>query len=512
MSTPHRVVVVGAGMAGLVSALQLARRGLAVTVVDMALGPGGKVHQRQVQGLAIDSGPTVFTMRWIFDQIFESVGTTLEAELQISPLPLLARHFWEDGSRLDLHAGREQSIEAVRAFSGSAEAGRFAEFCEMARRVYGALEGPFIRGTAPSLMGMPGRLGARGLAVLTELGPMRSLWDRLGMHFQDPRLRQLFARYATYCGSSPWLAPATLMLIADVELQGVWSVQGGMHALALCLERLARREGVDFRYGVRCERIEAPRRQVQGVQLDSGERLQADSVVFNGDAAALRTGLLGPAVQPAVPREGGTRSLAAITWSVAAPTAGVALDRHNVFFQKDYASEFQDIFLKARLPRQPTVYVCAQDRGAGLPAPVGPERLLCLVNAPATGDGPFLSPQEIEQCEHESFSLLSRCGLSLTLQPDNHLRTDPRDFHQRFPATGGALYGQATHGWMSAFARSGAATPIQGLFLAGGSVHPGPGVPMAAMSGVQAAAALMASPALTKRSPPVATSGGMSMR
>lgn len=508
----HRVVIVGAGMGGLVSALQLARQGLAVTVVESGHGPGGKVHQRWVQGRGIDSGPTVFTMRWIFDRIFESVGTTLEAELQISPLPILARHFWEDGSRLDLYADRQRSVEAVRAFAGPAEADRFAGFCDMARRVYTALEGPFIRSSAPTLLGMPGRLGTSGLSVLAELGPMRNLWDRLGMHFRDPRLRQLFARYATYCGSSPWLAPATLMLIADVELQGVWSVQGGMHALARCLERLALRQGVVFHYGSDCTQIDIERRKVTGVRLANGDRLPADSVVFNGDVAALRAGLLGPSAQAAAPREPGTRSLSAITWSVVAPTSGVALDRHNVFFQKDYASEFQDIFTHQRLPRQPTVYLCAQDRGVGWTAPGQAERMLCLVNAPATGDGIHLSKQEIQTCEQASLSLMSRCGLNLRLQPGNHVRTDPREFHLRFPATGGALYGQATHGWMSAFARSGANTPIRGLFLAGGSVHPGPGVPMAAMSGVQAAAALMASPALTRRSRPVATSGGMSMR
>jgi 1-hydroxycarotenoid 3,4-desaturase len=193
----------------------------------------------------------------------------------------------------------------------------------------------------------------------------------------------------------------------------------------------------------------------------------------------------------------------------------VALDRHNVFFTSDYASEFNDIFKAQRLPRRPTVYICAQDRGTGSSTsvlPGQPERLLCLVNAPAVGDGSTLTPQALDLCEQTSFSMVARCGLKLSLQPASHLRTDPRDFHQRFPATGGALYGQATHGWMSAFERPGAVTPIQGLFLAGGSVHPGPGVPMAAMSGQQAAAALLASPALTRRSPLAATSGGMSMR
>ncbi len=508
----HRVVVIGAGMAGLSSALELAHRGLDVTVVEAAAGPGGKIHQRWVGDVPIDSGPTVFTMRWVFDQLLGSVGTSLEAELRIEPLSVLARHFWDDGSRLDLFADRERSQAAVHDFAGALEAQRFAAFCDMARRVYAALEGPFIRSTVPTLWNLPGRLGPRGLGVLRELGAMRSLWHSLGQQFRDPRLRQLFARYATYCGSSPWLAPATLMLIADVELQGVWSVSGGMHALAAALERLARQRGAVFRYGAACERIELSGTRVQGVVLEGGERLPADSVVFNGDVAALRQGLLGAPLVRAAPRDAGTRSLSALTWSVHAPTDGLALDRHNVFFQGDYASEFTDIFERGRLPQRPTVYVCAQDRGTSVPPPTGAERLLCLVNAPARGDTGLPGEEEIRTCETTSFSLLARCGLNLALTPDNHVRTDPKDFHLRFPATGGALYGQATHGWMSAFARSGATTPIEGLFLAGGSVHPGPGVPMAAMSGVQAAAALMASPALTRRSPRAATSGGTSMR
>jgi 1-hydroxycarotenoid 3,4-desaturase len=506
------VVVIGAGMAGLVSALQLASQGLAVTVLESAAGPGGKVRQLQVGGAAIDSGPTVFTMRWVFDQIFASAGTTLEAELKITKLPVLARHFWEDGSSLDLFADPARSLDAVKQFAGAAEAQRFEAFCQMAKKVYAALEGPFIRSPSPTFLQMPSRLGLGGLGVLTQLGPMRSLWDSLGQHFKDPRMRQLFARYATYCGSSPWEAPATLMLIAQVELDGVWSVQGGMHALAQCLARLAAERGVVFRYGCGCERIELQSGRVSGVQLTTGERLAAGSVVFNGDTAALRTGLLGAAAQAAVPAKVPPRSLSAVTWSVHAPTQGLALDRHNVFFTGDYAAEFKDIFGAQRLPRTPTVYVCAQDRGAGdTPLPGQSERLLCLVNAPAVGDRNTLTPEAIEACQTTSFSLLQRCGL--TIAPDSpSQRTTPMQFHQLFPATGGALYGQATHGWMSAFARPGAQSPIPGLFLAGGSVHPGPGVPMAAMSGQQAAAALMASLGLTRRSPRGATSGGTLMR
>lgn len=512
MTDTERVVVVGAGIGGLVTALRLAHAGLDVTVVEAAATPGGKLRQIEVDGAPIDSGPTVFTLRGVFDSLFDTVGTRLESELRLNPLPVLARHWWAEGGTLDLYADAERSAQAVANFAGGDEARRFEAFCRQAREVYRTLQGPYMDGPRPTMAGLGLSLGWRGMGVLAGLGPMSSLWSSLGRHFRDPRLRQLFARYATYTGSSPWQAPATLMLIAQVELDGVWSVDGGMHALARALERLARARGARFRYGQRCERIELTRGRVSGVLLAQGERLPAERVVFNGDAAALRGGLLGQPVQHAVPSRAPPRSLSAVTWSVHAPTRGVPLDRHNVFFHSDYATEFQDIFGHGRLPARPTVYVCAQDRGAGLPTPEGAERLLCLVNAPAVGDGPSLTPEAIDECETTSFQLLRRCGLKIRHANPPAVRTTPADFHRLFPATGGALYGQATHGWMSPFQRPGANTPVPGLFLAGGSVHPGPGVPMAALSGQRAAEAVLASLASTSRSPRVATSGGTSMR
>jgi 1-hydroxycarotenoid 3,4-desaturase len=354
-----------------------------------------------------------------------------------------------------------------------------------------------------------GDLGLRGLGVLAQLGPMRSLWQQLGQQFSDPRLRQLFARYATYCGSSPWESPATLMLIAQVEMDGVWSVEGGMHGMAQALARVARRHGAVFRYQSTCQRIEQRQGRVSGVHLQSGEFLPADRVIFNGDAGALRQGLLGDDIRRAVPKDAPPRSLSALTWSMHTPTEGVKLDRHNVFFQSTYASEFEDIFERQRLPHSPTVYVCAQDRPAQL-APGQAERIFCLVNAPACGDGNGITEEALEQCQTHTFQHLQQLGLSLQPTPLNSLRTTPQDFHRRFPASGGALYGQATHGWTSIFSRPGSTTPLQGLYLAGGSVHPGPGVPMAALSGQRAAEAVMASLASTKTFQTGATFGGMS--
>jgi 1-hydroxycarotenoid 3,4-desaturase len=391
------------------------------------------------------------------------------------------------------------------------EAKRFMEFCKQARAVYDALEGPFIRSQSPTLTSMSGDLGLRGLAVLAALGPMSNLWDALRQHFHDIRLQQLFGRYATYCGSSPWQAPATLMLVTQVELDGVWAVKGGMHALAKTLARLAEAKGVKIRYSSPCASIATEGQCVSGVTLADGEFIAADSVVFNGDASALGQGLLGQQVKRAVPALAvSKRSLSAVTWSVHAETEGFPLDRHNVFFQPDYQREFSDIFSRGRLPQTPTVYVCAQDRGLDEAAPER-DRLLVLVNAPAEG-GRHLTESEIDACEHHSFSLLARYGLTIKRTQHNSLRTIPSDFHRMFPGSGGALYGMATHGWMSAFARSGASTRIPGLYLAGGSVHPGPGVPMAAMSGQLAAATLMGHLDSTSKSRRVVISGGMSTR
>jgi 1-hydroxycarotenoid 3,4-desaturase len=503
------VVVVGAGMGGLTSALRLAHYGYEVTVLDSQSQAGGKVHTRDVASSKVDSGPTVFTMRWVFEELFNEVGADLESELSLTSLEILARHFWPDGSALDLSANAEQSEDNIAAWSSPAEALRFRKFCDVARKTYQTLEGPFIRSARPNMLSIMTRLGPQGLLHLGSLGPMSSLWQQMEAHFKDERLRQLFGRYATYCGSSPWEAPATLMLIAQVEMDGVWSVKGGMTALSGALVRLSQERGARFRFNSTCKRILKRQGRVCGVVLQTGEEIEADAVVFNGDANALRQGLLSDEVRSAVPANAPARSLSALTWSVYAKAQGVTLDRHNVFFHKQYASEFEDIFKHKRLPRNPTVYVCAQDQ-PGHPDADQPQRLLCLVNAPAVGDQDSLQEEAIVQCQEESFQHLERLGLKLEISTTNCVRTSPQECHQRFPASGGALYGQATHGWTSIFSRPGSRTPLPGLFLAGGSVHPGPGVPMAAMSGRLAAEDLMASHGLTNMFHKTATSGGTS--
>jgi 1-hydroxycarotenoid 3,4-desaturase len=373
--------------------------------------------------------------------------------------------------------------------------------------VWETLRDTFLHAQQTSVVGLTRRVGLLRPGALLAIRPFETMWRALGRHFADPRLRQLFGRYATYCGASPFQAPATLMLIAHAEREGVWLVEGGMQRLAQALETLARRVGVTLRYGARVERIEADGGRVAGVRLAGGERIDAGAVVVNADPAALTAGLFGEAVRAAVPSAAGERSLSAFTVAQLGTVAGPALARHTVFFSADYPGEFADL-AAGRTPREPTVYVCAQDRPD---APPGPERLFMLINAPASGDGGAWPQEAVEACEQAIRRRLATCGLQMTPREGPVIST-PADFARRFPATGGALYGPAMHGWAAAFRRPGARTRIAGLYLAGGGAHPGAGVPMAALSGGLAAQALMADRASTRRFLPAATPGGMSTR
>jgi 1-hydroxycarotenoid 3,4-desaturase len=496
-----RVVVIGAGVGGLVAALLLASKGFAVTVVEAHHGPGGKMREVRVAGQAMDAGPTVFTMRPVFESIFDEAGETLGDHVTLKPVTVLAKHAWDTSSgeegaagkqdqTLDLFASREESADAIGRFSSPDEGRRYLAFCREAAAMHDTLEHSFMRVDRPSQVALVLRAG---LGPMLRTRPFTSMWSALSRHFNDPRLRQLFGRYATYCGSSPYLSPATLMLIAHVEQEGVWLVEGGMHRLAQALAALVTAKGGSIRYDTKVSRILADGGRASGVVLADGETLAADAVVMNGDSHALASGLLGPEMGKHVPATAvSSRSLSAITWNMVARTDGFALSRHNVFFSSDYRSEFDALVTQRRLPREPTVYICAQDRDdQGYCTQPGSERLLVLVNAPANGDTHIYDQKEVDQCQQAMLQKLARCGLHLSPQQASPTVTTPTDFSRLFPATGGALYGRATHGAMASFQRPGSRSKLKGLYLTGGSVHPGAGVPMVALSGQIAASSLI---------------------
>jgi 1-hydroxycarotenoid 3,4-desaturase len=324
------------------------------------------------------------------------------------------------------------------------------------------------------------------------------MWSALSGYFRTPELRQLFGRYATYTGSSPFEAPATLNLIAHVESQGVWRVTGGMSALARALEDLARGLGVELVFGADIASIDVRSGRVAGVVTRDGSRFPAHAVIANTDVSALGRLLGGSSRAPRAtpPKE---RSLSAVTWACAGTASGFPLLHHNVFFSDDCTGEFHALFTERRMPATPTVYVCAQGLG----------RFFTIINAPATGDEPSRwNETEQRRCEEATSMALERAGLSIRATASEW--TTPRDFEARFPTSGGALYGPAARGALSSFSREGARTKIRGLYLAGGSVHPGPGLPMVSLSGQLAASCVREDLASIAPSRAVVTSGSTS--
>ncbi len=505
------VAIIGAGIGGLASAARLAARGCQVTVLEKESGPGGKVRQLPVGEAAIDAGPTVFTLRDVFDDLFRECGAELDARVTVRRAGILARHGWGPGRQLDLHADPVRSEEAIGDFAGAAAAAGYRSFRAEAARIHGILDKSFMR---DSKVAWPGplmwRIGLHRVGDLIAIRPYESLWKVLGEHFADPRLRQLFGRYATYCGSDPFRTPATLMLIAHVEAQGVWLIDGGMSALAGAIERLAREQGASLRYGAHVARIETARGRASAVILANGERIAADAVIVNADPAALASGAFGAAARATRPMASRDRSLSAMVWLAHTKATGFPLQRHNVLFGPDYTEEFTHI-RAGRPPAEPSVYVCAQDRDESSAAPHDRERLQIIVNAPANGDTHDYTHEERERCTHAMMRSLSRCGLELE-EPLPHSLLTPNEFAALSPSTGGAIYGRASHGWAASFLRQGTRTRIPGLYCAGGSTHPGAGVPMAALSGRLASETVLRDLASMRRYHPVAMRGGTSTR
>ncbi|MEL6204271.1 MAG: FAD-dependent oxidoreductase, partial [Pseudomonadota bacterium] len=317
-------------------------------------------------------------------------------------------------------------------------------------------------------------------------------------------------RYATYVGGSPYRSPAVLGLIWHAEASGVWRVKGRMHRLATAMAGLAERLGVEIACDCPVAAIDTSGGRVRGVVTRDGTRLRTGAIVHAGDPKALADGLLGEGVSGAVPpRAVAPRSLSAHVMAFAAEPQGADLAYHNVFFGDEPTKEFGPID-HGQLPTDPTVYVCAEDRGGGAPPPGTLERFETIVNAPPTAPAAPKSEEETEACLTATLTRLARSGLHFAPPPSRAALTTANEFGALFPGSDGSLYGRSPHGLTAAFDRPQATSRVAGLYLAGGGAHPGAGIPMATLSGRHAAEAILTARASTSPSRPTAMPGGMS--
>jgi 1-hydroxycarotenoid 3,4-desaturase len=482
--TPN-IVVIGAGIGGLTATLRLAHSGARVTVLDSHDAPGGKMRTRPSVAGPVDAGPTVLTLKHVFDTLFHDVGADIADHVTLLPEPILARHFWPDGTQLDLMADPAESLRNIRDVFGGRAAQQFTAFRDQTAQLFDAFDAPMMQSQAPTLAGMTAQV-LRNPALIPAMQSHRTMTRALSRRFSDPRLVQLFGRYATYVGGVPDRSPALLNLISQAEGRGVWHVVGGMHKLAQAIADLATLHGATFHYNTHVTRVETQDGRIAAVQTDAG-RIKADAVLFNGDPQALHTGLLGTGVTQAAPAQT-PRSLSAYVASFASTATGLPLAGHNVIFADDPATEYAPLS-RDQMQTDPTLYICAQDRFGGQ-TPTGPERFELIMNASPT---PQTTPdhKEAETCLTIITNRLRSRGLHLDPWPTVADLTMPQDFNTVFPASHGSLYGRSPQGLLAAFKRPTARTPIAGLYLAGGGAHPGAGVPMAALSGQHAGAAML---------------------
>jgi 1-hydroxycarotenoid 3,4-desaturase len=501
------IIVIGAGIGGLASALRLSAAGRKVLVLERHAHAGGKMRTVPSSAGPIDAGPTVMTMRPVFEDLFRAAGTRLSDHVELEQQHILARHFWSDGSSLNLFSDHNKSQQAIATLSGKKDAQAFAQFSADAKRLFDAFEAPMMHAAKPSQAALIKQV-ARDPGLFRAMDPLRSLAGSLARKFNDPRLRQLFGRYATYVGGDPSHAPALLSLIWHAEASGVWAIKGGMQKLARALANLIEDQGGEIIYGTGVGDIIFERGQISGVRTDDGQVIATNQVIFNGDPRALSLGLLGSDATAAVPTSAvEPRSLSAYVWSFAATPKGRDLVHHNVFFADTPEAEF-DAISKGQVPQDATLYLCAQDRNDSATAPQKQERFEIIMNGAPIGADP--SKEEFETCRTQTFNRLGAMGLSFDEMPTEQALTTPKSFEALFPGSAGSLYGRSPHGLTAGLKRPTARTTLKGLYLAGGGAHPGAGIPMAALSGKHAAEAILTDLASTSTSPKTATRGGMS--
>ncbi|MBS1561485.1 MAG: phytoene desaturase [Bacteroidetes bacterium] len=474
MSARHRVVVIGGGIGGLTAATRLAARGFSVDLFEQHPTLGGKMSRRTFDGCTFDTGPSLLTMPFVFESFFSSVGTSLAQELTLTRIDPQCRYHWSDGSTLNAHDSIDAlsaSISAIDAADGLAVRSYLAQ----AARVYEATKDVFIFN---DFAGVGEFFKRRNLPLLRHLRAMRftqRLHDLHASTFCDPRIVQLFDRFATYNGSSPYLAPATLMVIPHVEFAfGAWYPMGGMYTVAEAYERVARRHGVRIHCSTGVQRILHRDRRVTGVALADGTIVEADHVISNCDEYLTRTMLLDE------PRTAPTdRSCSGYVMMMSVDAAGHALKHHNVFFSDNYRREFDDIFSKRVHPTDMTIYLSRSSHTDPSQAVAGRENWFLLMNAPATSEPPP------ERYADQVLTRLRTFGI------DSHVRQmeimTPSDIERNTMSFHGALYGSSSNSMFSAFLRPRIrSTRVRNLWYVGGSAHPGGGVPLVTISGMLA--------------------------
>ena len=474
--TGRRVVVVGGGLGGLAVAVRLAAQGARVTICEGAARFGGKMNRWEVDGFRFDTGPSLITMPWVFADTFAAAGARIEDYAEIVAVDPLAEYHFADGTRFRYTSRMPEWLDTIRRIEPRDVEG-FWRFLALGSRLFEVSRHAFFDRSPWT------RADMGVLRALRHL-PVRHGWGNyhqtVAAHFRSPILQQLFDRYPTYVGSSPYDAPATLAVIPYIEHAfGGWYVRGGLYGIVQGLLALAELLGIALLPSTAVTRIDHAGGRVEAVVTAGGRRIAADSIVVNADASTVPA-LLDAGAPGLAERD---RSLSGVVMLLALRDTVPALAHHAVYFSGDYPREFGDLFTHRTFPGEPTVYVSAPSRIDRTIVPGGRgETLFVMANAPAIGSA--WTTEDTAGAEQRIFGQLARAGF-----PDVTPLIVARDvwtpgrFERCLGAPGGAIYGTHSHGWRRAFLRPpNRDRRLRGLYYVGGSTHPGGGTPTVLMS------------------------------
>lgn len=497
---PRCAIVIGGGLAGLASAVELASHGVGVTIVERNAHLGGKMNVLSERGYTFDMGPTIITLPQVLRGIIRRSGRRPEDWINLVNLDPQWRCHYEDGVVIDLRRKLADTITGLeKQFPGKGAGRGFESFVEYSRRMLRLSEKVFFYRDLGGVLDMmfsppkdPGLLGdVLAMRMYSTVGAT------VHKHIAEPHARQMCEHFLQYVGSSPFLAPAILSLIAACQTDhGCWYPLGGTRMVARALAEIAREQGIDVRLGVGVSKINHEGGKARGVTLDDGTVLRADVVISNCDVQRTNRELLDtPGAR------GEARAIArAYTPACSGVVLYLGLSRryehlahHNFLFSKDSHAEFSDIYGAGIPARDPTIYLAAPSRSDPEQAPPGHEALYALIHTP------FARPDhqwegaggQLERYRPVILDKLKRFGMR---DIEEHIVVDrwltPNGIERLYNAEGGAIYGLASHGKLKGgFKPRNRSRVLKGLYLAGGSVNPGPGVPMVLMSGVTAARA-----------------------
>lgn len=475
-----KALVIGAGIGGIATALRLRKKGYRVTVLEANDYAGGKLHAISVGPYRFDLGPSLFTMPQFVDELFRLFDKDPKNHFSYIRKDTICNYFWDDGTFFSAKAVPETFASAAAATFNEPE-DRILDYLHNSKVKYDLTAPLFLESSLHKLNTYLSTGTLKAMTQIHRLDLSRSLHQTNASYFKNPKLIQLFNRYATYNGSSPYITPGIMSMIPHLEMFfGTYLPKGGMHEISQSLYRLAVDQGVAFKFGEKATAIRVASGKVQGVKTACGN-MDADVVVSNMDVVPTYRQLLPEAKAPekTLKQE---RSSSALIFYWGIDREFPQLDLHNILFSEDYENEFDHLFSKKDICNDPTVYINITSKHEKGDAPEGHENWFVMINAPGNYGQHW--PELISRTRK---NVIEKIKKTLKTDITPHIKEeyilDPRGIESNTSSYRGALYGAASNNKFAAFLRHpNFSQNIKNLYFCGGSVHPGGGIPLCLLS------------------------------